>query len=337
MADYGRRAELAMSFNGRNVSTTIRDYLESVTFTDVASGSSDSVSISMYDKDMIWLSDWYPTKGDKITGGAIFHGWNGEGDRRQIQYGAFILDSIQFSGNPLSCTFGGLAIPEDQSFKTRQRTKTWENIGLAQITGEIAGRYGLGSIFQGEDFLIEALEQTDRTDSDFLFSTVKEYGLKMKVYNNRIIIFDAGIMEAAAPVCTISRNDFANDSWSYTDELEGTYTGAEVGYKSDKSGEKEIKAVIGDSRRLLYINTSCESHAEALRKARARVNEANENMTKLSGTLWGYPDLASGSTVQVTGMGRASGKYYLDKVTTTISGNGGTSQKVEMHKCYKRL
>lgn len=337
MASRGRRAEPTLTFNGHNVSTTVRDYLTGFTFTDVASGSSDSISISMYDKDMIWLTDWYPTKGDKITGGAVFRDWTKEGDVQRIQYGAFILDSIEFSGNPLTCTFGGLAIPEDQSFKTRQRTKTWEQVSLSQIASEIAGRYGLGVMFNGSDYMIEALEQTDRSDSDFLYSTVKEYGLKMKVYNRRIVIFDAGIMEAAAPVCTISRNDFVDDAWTFRDELEGTYTGAEVGYKSDKRGEKEIKVTVGSSRRMMYINTSCETHAEAIRKAKAQVNEANESMTKLSGTLWGYPELASGVTVMVTGMGKASGKYYVEKVSTSISGSGGTKQSVEMHKCYRRL
>lgn len=87
----------------------------------------------------------------------------------------------------------------------------------------------------------------------------------------------------------------------------------------------------------MYINTSCETHAEAIRKAKAQVNEANESMTKLSGTLWGYPELASGVTVMVTGMGKASGKYYVEKVSTSISGSGGTKQSVEMHKCYRRL
>lgn len=338
----GRRVVTTLQFNGHDISEKLQPYLIGVTFTDVAAGSSDSISIDLYDADMQWIKDWYPTKGDVITGGAIFKDWNYVGERLKLTYGRFILDSIKFSGGPLRCTFGGLAIPHDRSFKTRQRTKTWEGVTLSQIGKEIAGRYGLTCVYNAGDINIESLEQTDKTDSDFLASTVKDYGLKMKVYNKKIVIFDAGRLEAKSPVCTITRKDFIGDGWSYDDELEGTYTGAIIAYKSDKSSKDEIKLSVGNAdesspkSRVLYINSKCDSHAEADTKARQKVNEANETMTKLSGTIWTHQVLTSGQTVQVKGMGKASGKYYIDKITTSIS-DGGTKQKVDMHKCYKRL
>lgn len=338
----GRRCDTYLTFNGKDVTEKLQDYLIGVTFTDVAAGSSDSISINLYDADMVWLKDWYPTKGDIITGSAILRRWNDEGDQMRLNYGRFVLDSIKFSGNPLRCTFGGLAIPQDRSFKTRQRTKTWENVSLSQIGNEIAGRYGLACSYNAGNVHIDSLEQTDKTDSDFLFSTVKEYGLKMKIYNKKIVIFDAGRLEAKEPVCEISRNDFVGDSWSYDDELEGTYTGAIIAYKSDKSSKDEIKLSVGNAdensskSRVLYINQKCDSLSEADTKARQKVNEANEGMTKLSGTIWMKQVLVSGQTVRVKGLGKANGKYYIDKVTTTIS-NGGTKQKLDMHKCYKRL
>lgn len=184
----GRRVVTTLQFNGHDISEKLQPYLIGVTFTDVAAGSSDAISIDLYDADMQWIKDWYPTKGDVITGGAIFKDWNYVGERLKLTYGRFILDSIKFSGGPLRCTFGGLAIPQDRSFKTRQRTKTWEGVTLSQIGKEIAGRYGLTCVYNAGDINIESLEQTDKTDSDFLASTVKDYGLKMKVYNKKIVI-----------------------------------------------------------------------------------------------------------------------------------------------------
>lgn len=333
----GRKATPVLLFNGHNVSEQLDKYLLGVTFTDVAAGSSDSISVDLYDADMVWLTNWYPTKGDEIQGGCTFTAWNSTNDFFVLSYGAFILDSIKFSGGPLKCTFGGLAIPQDLSFKTRQRTKTWENISLSGIGAEIAGRYGLSYEFNAPDSFIESLEQTDKTDSDFLFSTAKDYGLKMKVYNRKIIIFDSGRLEALPPVCTIDRKDFIDDDWTYDDELEGTYTGAIIGYKSDESSQDEYKLSVGDtSRRVMYINEKCDSQADADKKARSKVNEANESMTKISGTVWMWQVLYSGQTVMITGLGHASGKYYIDKITTSIT-DGGTKQKLEMHKCYARL
>ena len=341
MASRGRRAEPTLYFNGYDVSQELKPYLSSAKFTDVVSGSSDSISIDMYNAEMIWLKNWYPTKGDEIKGGVVFHDWIRDGVDERLNLGTFILDSIKFSGGPPTCSFGGLAIPQNQSFKTRQRTKTWENVTLKEIASEIAGRYGLSCIYNCKNPTIESLEQTDKTDLDFLYNTVKEYGLKMKVYNRSIVIFDMGDLEAKSPVDTIRRKDWVGDSWDYADELEGTYTGGIIKYKSDGGGD-EIRVTVGNAdedseqARVLYINKKCDSEADAIDKAKAAVNEANEQMTKLSGTIWGKPSVVSGVTVTVTDLGHASGKYLVDKVTTEV-GDSGTKQTVEMHKCYQRL
>jgi len=343
MADsIGRRVTPALRFNGKNVTKRLENYMHSVTFTDVASGSSDSISIDLYDVDMKWLTNWYPTKGDRIEGAIVFRDWEKKGILELKSYGMFILDSIRFSGGPLSCTFGALAIPEDQSFKTRERTQTWEYVSLAGIAGDIASRYGLDLIYSGPDYMIESMEQTNRSDSDFLYSTVKSYGLKMKVYNMSIVIFDGGAVESGPVVARLSRKDFEGDDWEFDDELEGTYTGATIMYKTDaeEDEEEEIRIAVGNcsgsKSRVLNLNERCSDYWEAECKACAKVNEANEKMTTIKGTLYGHNLLFSTQCVKVTGMGHANGKYCIDKVTTTIS-SSGTKQRIEMHKCYRRL
>lgn len=341
IAAQARRCYASLTFNGHNVTERIKNYITTVTHTDVVCGSSDSINIDMYNADLRWLDEWFPTKGDEVTGGFLFVNWNRMDEKLMMWFGTQILDSIRASGGPSRITLGTMAIPQDQSFKTRQRTKTWENVTLQQIATEIAGRYGLTCQYSGKSHLIDSLEQTDKTDSDFLYSTVKEYGLKMKVYNKKIVIFDMGRLEAKAPVRTISRSDWVNDGWDFDDELEGTYTGAIIGYKSD-SGKDEIKVKVGNANedspkaRVLYVNKKCDSQAEAMEKAAAAVNEANETMTTLKGTIWADPTISSGVTVTVTELGKASGKYLIDKVTTSLA-ESGTKQTIEMHKCYKRL
>lgn len=340
MADSrGRRAVTTLSFNHRSVSRRLADYLTGVTFTDIAAGESDSISIDLYNVDAKWLNGWYPTKGDSIQGGIRYINWIPGKPEIKVYCGSYVLDSIKFSGGPMACSFGGLAMPAASSFKTRQRTKTWKNVTLDKILSEIAKRYKLGSTYNANTIKIDSLEQTERTDADFLSSTVKDYGLKLKIYNKKLVIFDAGRLEKKDPVDTIRRRDWIDDGWDYQDELEGTYTGAIIKYKPDKGDE--IKVTVGNANeasskaRVLYINTKCDSRAEAILKAKAKLNESNEGMTKLSGTIWGRPKLAAGVTVRVTGLGKASGKYFIDKITTEVG--DGTTMKVEMHKCYKRF
>ena len=43
-----RKSVPSLSFNGKDVTTELKDYLETVTYTDVASGESDSIDISIH-------------------------------------------------------------------------------------------------------------------------------------------------------------------------------------------------------------------------------------------------------------------------------------------------
>ena len=74
-----RKAVPSLSFNGKNVTTKLKEYLESVSYTDAASGDSDSIDISLHNIGMKWMGAWYPKKGDKISGSITFQNWNAEG------------------------------------------------------------------------------------------------------------------------------------------------------------------------------------------------------------------------------------------------------------------
>lgn len=57
-----RKAVPSLSFNGKNVTTKLKEFLESVSYTDVASGDSDSIDISLHNIGMKWMGAWYPKK-----------------------------------------------------------------------------------------------------------------------------------------------------------------------------------------------------------------------------------------------------------------------------------
>ena len=340
----GRRVVPELKFNGKNVTKILGDYLESVSYEDVAAGSSDSMSIKLQNIDMKWLNAWYPTKGDKIEGSLTFKDWAKAGDSWKYDLGVTILDEISFSGGPLVCSFNSLAIPSSESFKTRERTKTWKKVTLKKIGSEITGRYKLGFNYDGPTIQIDSLEQTNETDSAFLSNLCDKYGLSMKTYRTRIVIYDMSKEEAKAPAFTIKREDILGDGWSYTDSLQGTYTGAKVSYKPPKKNKKDkeisiflgLKAENAKGSRVLRINETCDSKADARLKAAAQVNKSNREMTTLSGEILANKKLFAGRTVTIKGLGRADGKYFIDKVTTELTASGVT-QKFEAHKCQKTL
>ena len=87
---------------------------------------------------------------------------------------------------------------------------------------------------------------------------------------------------------------------------------------------------------MLKITETVDSKEEAYYKAAAKVNASNQNATTLNGTIWANTKVYAGVCVNITGFGKADGKYFVDKVTTEVS-TSGTTQSIEMHKCQKRL
>lgn len=339
MSDLARRVTSDVAFNGANVSTVLRDYLRSVSYTDVADGSSDSIKISLQNIDMKWLSEWYPEKGDQVTATLIYHDWKKTGDLQRLECGLFILDDISFSGGPLVADFGATSVPLDNAFKSQERTKTWENVTIQQIGSSITETYGLGFVYDADTITIEAVEQSDKTDSAFLYEIAKDYGLAMKVYWNKIIMYDKGRYEAKDAVAQIGPRDFIDGQFEYNDTLDGTYTGATFSYKNGTDSE-EIEAAIGvtegDGARPLKISSKADDLLEARIKAAAQVNRSNEKVTTLSFGIFPDPSIVATSCIEVVDMGRMSGKYFVDSVETEHSPEG-TSQSLKLHRVVERV
>lgn len=336
-----RKAEAAFKFNGKNVTKQLKPYLKSVAYTDVASGDSDQLDLNLQNIGAEWLGKWYPTKGDKVVGSLIFYNWTKAGTEKALPLGVFTMDDISFTGGPMSAKFGCVAVPNSESFRVRERTKTWENITVQGIAKEIASRYKLDLRYSGESITIKSLEQSDQTDCAFLYKVCEDYGLSMKVYAGAIVIYSQTEMEKKKSVATLNRQSFVDDNWTFNDTLAGIYTGARISYKSSNSDEEisvylGLKAENASGSRVLKISETADSLNDAYYKAAARVNKSNQEATTISGKIFPNPKICAGVCVTISGMGKANGKYFVDKSKLEI-GESGTSQDIEMHKCQKRL
>lgn len=337
----GRKVGTTIKFNGSNVTTTLADYLESMTYEDVASGSSDSLEITLQDINGKWLDAWYPTKGDTVSGKIKFYDWNEDGEDLSLSCGTFTLDEIKLYGNSREATLSCLSSPAKENFKSRSRTKTWEDVTIKSIAKEIAERYSLSLSYSGSTIKITEAEQ-NTNDCDFLYDICEDYGLSMKVYKSKIVIYDQTTQEKQSSVATLKQTSFVDNDWTLTDSIYGTYTGARISYKSS-TDDDEISVYIGlkkenaSGSRILRISETASSASDAYYKAAAQVNASNEEATTLSGSIWPNPKIVSGVCVKLSGFGELDGKYFVDKSTIDVGGSGGTTQKIELHKCQKRL
>ncbi len=309
-------------------------YNSGFSYTDPASGESDMISVQLTNIDMRWANKWMPKRGDKLTAKITERSWEKQGRKKTFYCGKFCLDDLSYSGPELTCTIGGVSVPEGNAFRCTERNKTWENVTLKEIAAEISGKYHLKLSYTGEAIKLGKVEQSSETDSGFLKKLCDDYGMALKIYSGKIVIYDKGQFEGKKPVVTLKKADL--QEWSYNTTLVGTYTGAKIAYTSDED-DKEVKCVVGNGKRMLNINEKVGSLQEAQLKACARVNAENEKATTMSVTIMANTKIAAGSTIRIKGLCHLSGKYFVDKVTHRLGPDEAYTMALELHKCQKRI
>lgn len=346
-----RSAEADLYFNGHSVKDTLKDIKQEFTYDDVASGSSDTVSLTLFNSDLRFLNGWLPKKGDRIVAKILLHHWNSEYDEKKMDCGDFLLDEMNMTGGPLIANLGGISLPTDTSIKRTNRTRTWKSTSVKGIGAAIASRYKLAFMYDGPDHAVESIEQTDRSDSDFLYELAKKYGVGMKIYKNRIVMYGKNEYEVHKPTLTLSRSSFVGDSWDWTDTIEGTYTGGRCSYKQTDNKKKNkvdrefsvycpvtgTKGEKDPSARTLKLSEQAANLADAIHLISAGVNNENEKATILEGDIWPDVRMVSGIMVKVDGtLGKAAGNYFVEEVKTTINGSG-TKMHVKMHRYQNKV
>lgn len=325
-----RSARLIIGYNGREISGDVEDF----TYTDPAGGASDSISIQMGDRDGKWIDAWMPEKGDMVTAAILVEDWQREGDSRNLFAGEFIVDEIGLSGDPVSVSIGAVSKPADDAFSATKRSRTWENVTLREIAQTIAGRYHLALVYDGEDIPIQTKEQDGETDGAFLKSLCEGYGLLLKVYRRKLVLYDRERYKEKPAVLTLARLGDVQE-WSFERSLDGSYTGGKITY-TDPMTEKDVTYTMGVQTRPLELNEKADSAADAERILKATLADANHGTEKISFRLLGEPRIVSGQVIALEGFGgKISGSYFVDTAEHSVSRSGGYTTRISASKIDK--
>lgn len=333
--DNARKTTLNVIYNGKVLSSTTKHRIENFKYTDVASGESDSIEMTLNNRDFRFMKNM-PRKGDKISCSITRHNWVRNGAKKTLKCGGFTLDDLSFSAPPLICSIGAVSLPAKGEFKSRKRKKTYKNITVREIASTISKRAGIPLYYSAPRIRLEKVEQNKVPDSEFLLEICSEYGLGIKIYNGKIVIFDEEKYEKKVVKTTIHRNNKIVESWDWNTTLQGTYTGAKVSY-TDPDDNKTHHVTIGKKGRLLEVDVSAFSKNDAILKAKAKLAEENKKRTTMTLTIF-PPDkpIVATDTIRIKGFYKLSGKYYVDKVEHSVSSSGYT-QTLTAHKVSTRI
>lgn len=328
-----RKATVEITYNGKDATKPLAPDLESVKYNDVASGSSDDISLEINDRDRRWINGWFPQKGDRLTATIRLHNWEQEGKNAAISCGSFCVDDFSFNGGPIRLSLAALAIPATTGFKTTKRTFTYEQTTLKEIGRKVASRAGVTLYYEASEISIEKVAQDNEDDCSFYNSLVTRFGLALKIFNNRLVVFYEGTYEARTPVATLSEADF-EPGWKWNTTMDGTYTGVKYQYtNSDK--DKVFTVTAGSGDRILTCNEAAENLTEATAIALSALNNANKKTTTMNITLRASRKIIATSCVEIVGLGKLSGKYYVESVSHSIG--SGYKMALSLRKVEARF
>lgn len=310
-----RKKSMSIIYNGAEAWTEIFPYMEKFTYTDSVDAS-DKISISIADRDLKWIKSWIPETGDIILPTITLENWNYEGERCALVCGTFIVDDFSFSMPPVMGSINGVSAPVNTSFKETQITKTWEAATVQLIAIEIATKYNLELIYDAQDVQVTKMEQSNQTDSAFIRSLCEKYGLGIKVYFNRLIIWNYKKYFAKPPILTLT--PWMVTKMTYKSTLQGTYTGARVSY-TNLDTKETVDIVVGTEERMYKTIQKADNEADARMIGEAAILNANRKETTVQITLPPNLSLVATNTVQLSGFGKVDGKYFIETVSHTIS------------------
>ena len=318
-----RKHYIQVTYNGVDAYKMIDPYMSQFTYIDSVD-ESDTISLSLTDRDLRWVASWIPQKGDVILPSIILENWNYLSEKMTFLCGSFVVDDFSFTGPPAEGSINGVSAPVSTSFKESDNTKTWTHTNLRVIASEIAGKYGLELRYDiKKDIPIAKIEQSRQTDADFLRQLCQKYGLGIKVYSNRLVIWDYREYFALPPTIVLTPDQVSK--WTYKSTMQGTYTGARISYTVPKS-KKTVDVIVGTEERLYKANQKADSEADARLIGEGALISANRKAVTMQIMLPPKLSLAATNTVQISGFGNMDGKYFIEKVTHSMTKKNYTMQ-----------
>lgn len=342
-----RRILTIIKYNNKDISADISKYMKSISYTDNLSGEADDLQITLEDRAGLWQSTWLPEKGALLDATLQQKDWQTLSALPQsLRLGLFEIDEMTSSGYPSEIQIKAVSVPDNNTLRGTERSRSWEKTKLQVIANDIAIDAGMTLFWDTEENpVLDRAEQTEQSDLSFLYAICKDKGLALKISDKKIIIFDEAKYEAEKAKITIVKPGtvykkesgmkylFVGTGYSLRTKIRDIYAACRVSYQqgSSKSNIEATYTVIGKKGKTLQVNEQVESVAEALNLAKKRLREKNKDEVTGSLNMLGNFVLLSGVTVNLLGFGAFDDKYLITRASHDI-GSGYTTN-IDVRRC----
>jgi phage protein D len=313
----------SLTYNSKDITRDITDQVLGITYTDKIGGESDTLEITVEDKDLRWQNSWYPQKGDTMQ--LIIRQLD-----RQLNCGIFEVDELDISFSISGDVFSikGLA----SGIKKKMRTKNsyaHEEKSLREIAATVAAGLGLTIMGSVPDIQLGLCNQYRETDLSFLNRIGNDYGCVFSVRGANLIFTYYKDLEGRQPSLTLTKQQLI--SGNLKDTTHKTFKKCRVKHHDPVS--KEVVEYVAnyddddqDEEQSGQDDLEIRSRVENKRQAEAKSKHAlfKSNTEGVGGDI-AFPGnvlFVSGNNVQLNGLGNFSGVFHILQSVHSLTRDG---------------
>lgn len=327
----GRRIELSIIFEGKDITKDISDSIISCNYRD-SINEFDTAELTLHDREGFWIGSWAPQKGDKMEMRLKLINWSSNSSQ-EYSIGSFYIDSINYSGSPDIVSLRGISVNLESNIMDGKENNSWEQVTFKKIVEDIASKCELELMCDFDfDRVYGRVEQDMESDFSLLKRLCQEAGINIKLYSDKLILFEDSKYENREAVYKVIKNENCLD-YSFSMDDSDTYDGCTLSYYDvmlDKQIEesfiaKQRPGYKRETKRILFIKdnktppgeTAEQKKAYLLPLAQKALREKNKNGITGKLDIFGIETLlSSGDVIEVSGFGRFDNRYLITEVTT---------------------
>ena len=329
-----RRATVSLMYEGKDISADIGPDLLSFTFTDKSGvkGEADDLQVVISDRNRLWQDAWCPQRGHTMRAGILCTDWFEPGDCLELPCGTFQVDEVEFEADETDrITIKGVPSAVKTSLTGQKKTRAWNSASLQQTAADIAAEAGLSLLYRGEAVPLHRVEQRQEPDLAFLHRVGGEYGHRVKVCADKLVIYSGSEADGLEAI-VLGRS--AAGSFRGKIVTAEVYSSCVVTFTDPASGKDFRYTYTPDNApktgKVLTVNKRVESVEAAQRMARAALRGKNAGQMSGEWEGMGDPRLRAGGALSLQGYGRWDTRYSIKEATHTVDGSGGYTTSISL-------
>lgn len=309
--------------NGADITALVKDRLVSLSITDEAGITADTLELTLDDRDFAL---------ELPPSGATLRVWLGYAGRALQDMGSYSVDEVELSGLPAQMVLRGRSADMLASLKTWKK-RSWDKKlnprgTLGAILETIAREHGLTPAIAQEfvGFPVDHLDQTYESDLNLLTRLAEQHGAVAKPAGGYLVFTRKGSGRDAhgepLPEVALHPVDDSFLDWRASYHERAAY--ARVGaHWNDKKGAAVRYVYAGNGDPTMYVRHPFKSERDALAAAEAKLRQFQRGRTGLSLNCMGRPVVCAEMPVVVSGTREGvDGPWICTRAQHTLDGGG---------------